>query len=304
MSSQSTPAARIAARASIRHGIVDAHDLSDLGIASSTVRAWVASGRVHRLHRNVYSVVPPSLISHEGRWLAAVLACGPGAALSYQAAAEHVGLIERWRRRVPLHVSLIDRRKVRLEGIIVHRPRHLEERDIKEHNGIRTTSATRTLFDLTSVVTPTVLRELFERAEYLEELDRARLRTLLIGATGRRGLRALRDLAGFEPIPLSRIRSKLEGIILKLCRTHSLPVPGVNVPFGDYELDFFWPAARLVVEADGGRHVRERRATDNERDLRLQLAGHLVRRYSEEALEEEPAVSRELLHLLMNRLPA
>jgi len=78
----------------------------------------------------------------------------------------------------------------------------------------------------------------------------------------------------------------------------------VNVPFGGYELDFFWPDACLVVEADGGRHARERRASDNERDLHLQLAGHLVRRYSEEALVDEPAVAEELLAILEKRLPA
>ena len=304
MPSQYAPAERVAVHASRRHGVVSLDELRGLGIAPTTVREWVNRGHLHRLHRGVFSVVPPSLLNAEGRWLAAVVACGAGAALSHQAAAEHLTLIERWRRHVPLHVSVTDRSHLRIPGIAVHRPRHLEERDIKTHRGIRVTTETRTLVDLASVVSPRNLRELFERAEYLEELDRGRLHSLLNGATGRRGLGALRELAGYEPIPLSRIRSKLEGIILKLCRTHSLPVPGVNVPLGSFELDFFWPSARLVVEADGGRHVRERRTSDNERDLQLQLAGHVVRRYSEEALEDEEAVARELLHLLLNRLPA
>lgn len=170
-------------------------------------------------------------------------------------------------------------------------------------DGIRTTSETRTLFDLCSHCSAGVLRELFERAEYLETLDRGRLRTLLIGATGRRGLDALRTLSGYEPLPLSRTRSRLERIVLSLCRTHSLPLPAVNVPLLDYEADFFWPEARFVVEADGGRHTRGQRAADNERDLRLQLAGHLVRRYTEEELADEEAVAREILEILVARLP-
>ena len=238
------------------------------------------------------------MLTAEGCWHAAVLACGPGAALSHWAAAEHLLLIERWRRRVPLHVSMVDRRRIRPPGVIVHRPRALEECDIVVRAGVRTTSETRTLFDLCSHTSARVLRELFERAEYLEELDRRRLHTLLIGATGRRGLDALRELSGYEPLPLSRIRSKLERIVLSLCRTYSVPLPGVNVPVLDYEVDFLWPEARLVVEADGGRHTREQRAKDNERDLRLQLAGYVVLRFTEEQLADEAAVAVRILSTL------
>lgn len=238
------------------------------------------------------------MLTAEGRWYASVLACGPGAALSHWAAAEHQLLIERWRRRVPLHVSLTDRRRIGPPGIVVHRPRGLEQRDIVVRGGIRVTTETRTLFDICSHTNARTLRELFERAEYLEALDHGRLRTLLIAATGRRGLDNLRELVGYEPLPLGRTRSRLERIILPLCRTHSLPLPGVNVPLLDYEVDFLWPEARLVVEADGGQHARERRAADNERDLRLQLAGYVVRRFNEEALADEDAVAAEILDVL------
>jgi very-short-patch-repair endonuclease len=75
------------------------------------------------------------------------------------------------------------------------------------------------------------------------------------------------------------------------------------VPLLDYEVDLFWPDARLVVEADGGHHKGERRDRDNERDMALQLAGYLVRRYSWEALRDERTVAEELLELLRRRLP-
>ena len=243
------------------------------------------------------------MLSDEGRWLAAVLTCGPSAVLSHSAAAELLGLVERWRRRVPLEVSVRDRRRLRPPGIVIHRPRNLEARDTTIRDGIPTTTETRTLFDQASVVSAGTLREQFERAEYLETLDRDRLRSLLIGATGRKGLRELSRLANHRPLPLSRTRSRLERIVLSICRTHSLPLPGVNVPLLDYEVDFLWPAARLVVEADGGWHAGERRARDNERDLRLQLAGYLVRRYSEDALANPRQVANEILEVLRNRLP-
>ena len=295
---------RICRSASRSHGVLDLADLTAAGLPTSTADDWVRRGHLHRLHRGVYSILPPPLLTDEGRWRAAVLACGPEAALSNWAAAEFLNLVERWKRRVPLHVSVVDRRDVRPRGIVVHRPRNLAEEDIIVELGIRTTSPTRTLFDLCSLTTATVLRELFERAEYLDVLDRGRLRSLLLAATGRRGLDQLEKLARYEPLPLSRIRSRLERIILSVCRTYALPVPAVNVPLLDYEVDFLWPDARLVVEADGGRHVGERRSRDNERDTMLQLAGYLVRRFNEEDLEDERAVAQEILRLLRARLPA
>jgi hypothetical protein len=45
-----------------------------------------ADGLLHRLHRGVYAVGHRS-VSPEGRWMAAVLACGGGAVLGHLAAA-------------------------------------------------------------------------------------------------------------------------------------------------------------------------------------------------------------------------
>ena len=38
--------------------------------------------------------------------------------------------------------------------------------------------------------------------------------------------------------------------MLALIRGAGLPAPQVNFPFGGYELDFYWPDARFVVEVD------------------------------------------------------
>ena len=302
MAAPLTPAARANAIASRRHGVITLKELLATGVPASTVRDWVAASRLHRVHRGVFAVVPPVLLSQEGRWLAAVLACGHGAALSHGAAAQLIGIISR-RARPGLHVSVVDRRRIRPPGIVVHRPRHLEQRDLIVRRRIPVTSATRTIFDLASRASPAELRAQFEQAEYLELLDRPRLDELLAEATGRRGLGTLRALTGFTPMPLSRVRSKLERIVLSLCRSHSLPLPGVNVPLLDYEIDFLWDAARLVVEADGGHHVGTRRDHDNERDVVLQRAGYLIRGYSETALSDPGGIARELLGLLRERLP-
>jgi hypothetical protein len=56
-------------------------------------------GHLHRIHRGVYAVGHAGL-SPEGRWAAAVKACGPEAVLSHQSAAMLLGL-RRVRRMRP-----------------------------------------------------------------------------------------------------------------------------------------------------------------------------------------------------------
>lgn len=292
--------ARVAAIAARQHGVVSHAHLIAAGLHRSAIPRWVRAGYLHRIHRGVYAVGHPN-IPREGRYLAAVLAGGRGAALSHTPAARHLGL-DRTRSAGTIHLTLPRNNKRAPRGILVHRPLHLASIDVARPAGVPTTTATRTLFDLASNLSAGSLRAHFERAEYLDVIDSARLHALLDGATGRKGLGELSGLAGHVPLPLSRIRSRLEGILLSVCRTYSLPLPAVNVPLLDYEGDFYWPEARLVVEADGGQHRGPQRDKDNERDVTLARAGILIRRYSEEALADERAVASEILEMIRERL--
>jgi very-short-patch-repair endonuclease len=80
-------------------------------------------------------------------------------------------------------------------------------------------------------------------------------------------------------------------------------VPAVDVPLLGYEVDFLWPEARFVVEADGGDHLDpEQRDKDNARDIALGRAGYLVRRYSSGAMGSGEAVARDVLAILAEPL--
>jgi hypothetical protein len=76
----------IAALARVQHGVVATRQLACLGLSRRAVSHRAAAGRLHRVHGGVYAVGHP-LLGREGRWTAAVLAAGPGAALSHAAAA-------------------------------------------------------------------------------------------------------------------------------------------------------------------------------------------------------------------------
>jgi hypothetical protein len=290
--------AQLAAR---QHGIVDFPDLRSLGMAKSTIADWVQTGRLHRLHRGVYSVVPPSLLKIEGRWLAAVRACGPGAVLSHGTAAQLHWLIDR-ELRVGIHVSVPGRRAHRVRGVIVHRPTNLSEGDIDCRYGIPVTSQTRTVWDVASTLSPKLAKRAFERARSRDRLDERRLRSLLESDPRHKGARRLRELLGSAFVPLSEVRSWLEDLLANVCSEHGLPMPLVNCPFGDYEIDFYWPAARFAVEADGGDHVGEQRDKDNARDLATGRAGVLTRRYSSRDMTREDEVAAEVAEVLGERL--
>ena len=77
---------RLSRRAARQHGVVSTQHLYALGLSRRQVQERVRAARLHRIHRGVYAVATPNL-TREGRFMAAVLAAGDGAALSHGSAA-------------------------------------------------------------------------------------------------------------------------------------------------------------------------------------------------------------------------
>lgn len=123
---------------------------TDLGLTTSAVRKRASAGRLHRVHRCVYSIVPPALLSRNGRFRAAVLACGPGAVLSHRSAAALHELRKTERARVD--VTVPGRAGHAHAGIEVHRSRTLTAADVTIVDGIPCTTIARALLDLAAVL--------------------------------------------------------------------------------------------------------------------------------------------------------
>ncbi len=165
------------------------------------------------------------------------------------------------------------------------------------------TSPTRTVWDLASVWSEKRVRRVFERVDGRENLDRERMRELVAASPTRRGAPLIRDLLGNRPLPLHVVRGWLEELLFHVCSENRLPLPENNADLLGYEVDFLWWDAKFVVEADGGDHWDpEQRDRDNERDILLQRAGFLVRRYSYRAMNREREVAQEVLEILRERL--
>ena len=300
MDAQSGPVALLAAR---QHGVVAGFQLAAAGLSPTQIARLVRKGHLHRIHRGVFAVGHPR-IPREGRWLAAVLACGPGSFLSYGPGGQLHGIVDR-RERLALHVSIANHANRSPAGIVTHRPRNLEPRDTTVRLGIPVTTPTRTVWDLATTLSPAPLRRAFEQAEKFRLLDRERLATLLDATPNHRGAGGLRRLLAERSLPLNETRSWLEDLMLRACREHGLPPPAVNVPLLGHEVDLLWEAARFVVEADGDDHLSPaQRDRDNERDTDLGRAGYLVRRYSSRAMDDGDAVAGEIQSILAERLRA
>ena len=294
-------AARAASIACRQHGVLARGQLLELGMSSATIARWTHAGHLHPIHRGVYAL-GHRRITQEGRWMAAVLACGEKAALSHGPAGQLGGFIDR-RQRFALHVSVPAGSSPDPRGIVVHRPRSLERVDLTTRIGIPTTTPTRTIWDLATTSAPQPLRRAFERAEGTGRLDRARLAALLSASPSRKGAALIRQLLAERPLPLAEVRSWLEELLVLVCSEHRLPLPAIDVPLFGYTVDFLWPAARFVVEADGSDHLDPtQRDKDNERDFVLGKAGYLVRRYSYRAMGRERQVAGEVRGILAERL--
>src|SRR5690349_944020 len=178
--------------------------------------------------------------------MAAVLACGEGAALAHLSLA---GLlrVSRWKTEDP-HV-IVPRRHRRIEGITIHECVGLDPADLSEYRGIPITTIPRMLVDLSATHTPHqvayVVHQLaFRRLFDLEATLRARAR-----ANGHPGTGVLARALELYAAGSAGTRSDLEDRFLELMAAH--PEPLVNIEHLGYEIDFRWPDRMLVVEVDG-----------------------------------------------------
>jgi very-short-patch-repair endonuclease len=150
------------------------------------------------------------------------------------------------------------------------------------------------------------LRRAFDQADRLYLLNLPALQRACERARGRRGIGVLRALVA-DYRPAARTRSELEDLFLDLCREYRLPHPAVNIRVTGYEVDAYWPDAKLVVELDGFEFHRTRAAFEQDRlrDAELKLAGIEVIRVTAAWIRRDPrSVAETVRRMLALRAPA
>jgi hypothetical protein len=230
----------------------------------------VEAGRLHRLYRGVYAV-GHTVLRREARWLAAVLACGAGAVLSYRSAAELWGL--RPSAAAKIDVTVAHTSGVRSTArIAVHRSRRGVTNT--RWQSIPVTTPMQTLADLAIALPQRQVEKAAENAEAAGLLDLNKLDAAHPGAKRLLEVIETHDLGSYT-------RSETEDAFLELCDEHGIPRPLVNSRVEGFEVDFCWPGERLIVETDGRRHLtRTRFESDRARDALLTSIGWRVMRFT------------------------
>jgi hypothetical protein len=297
--------AAVAALAAAQQGVLELGQLVDLGITVSGIRKRAAACRLHRVHDGVCSLVPPALLTREGRYMAAVLACGPGAVLSHRSAAALHEL--RATDRTRIEVTVPGRSGRQRQGIQIHRSTTLTPGDTTKVQNIPCTSVARTQLDIADVLSRREVERAFDQAEVSGVFDLNRLHDQLARNPTRPGVAVIKAILAEHRAGQTATWSWLEEAMLSLTREAGIPDPEVNhfIVLDDGEpairADFYWRAQGVAVETDGHKSHRTRWAFENDRrrDQRLVAAGiRLIRTTSLQLQRERPRLQKVLRELL------
>jgi very-short-patch-repair endonuclease len=276
-------AAAVARLAGRQHGTVARWQLIALGMTDSDIARWVKQGRLHRLLWGVYLVghsVPPPLAMEQ----AALLACHNEAILTHRTGCVLWGFLAA--DDGPVHVTT-RRHRGRPKGVVVHTTTRLERRDTTRRFDLPITTPARTLLDLAE--TAAELERAVEQAFALKRVTERQLRDVIRRYPGRRGAKVLAALLDYRG-DTGFTRSAAEDILRRLLKAAHLPQPAVNARLHGYEVDFYWPEHKLIVEVDSWQHHADRRSFEHDRAKRadLQARGYTVLPITARQLTHEP----------------
>jgi len=253
-------------------GVLDHTDLVAEGLTRNEIAGRLRMSSLTRVHHRVYAFGHTALRA-EGRWLAALWACGPESVLSHTTASAY----HRWtfeEEGAPVHVSTTGTIRSR-PGIVVHRVRRMDDVDVFRLRPFAVTTIPRTLVDLADVLPWGRYRALADR---LPSLHVDKIREAQRRAPKRRGAPLVTRLVDADD---AHTKSEFERRFLRFLKTYDLPCPdGLNVRVAGHKADCHYVPQRLVVELDGRAH-HQRRAqmrADRLRDTDYQLAGHRILR--------------------------
>lgn len=283
--------AALLALAAAQHGLVTTAQMSYLGLSRDATFHRVRRGRLHPVHRGVFAVEgPPWRLP--APFAAAILACGPGSAISHVSAAFLWELLRF--EGGPIHVVSRIRRRSR-RGIEVHRTRSLARREVRLIDGIPVTSPVRTLIDIAGVCSAREVERAVNEGRLRRLVTEHELDRTVAEARGRSGAAALAVLLARET-GSDFSRSEAEDLLLRIIRDAGLPLPRRNVFIHGFELDFFWPALSLNIEVDGVRwHATgDRLVRDRARDASLAAHGIQVIRVTWRQLQDEARLIAQL----------
>ncbi|MCA0438265.1 MAG: type IV toxin-antitoxin system AbiEi family antitoxin domain-containing protein [Austwickia sp.] len=260
---------RLAALARAQNGLLTIAQCRDAGISPRRVATAYRTGRWTRPQRGVYQTLP-GRDDWQTRAVAALLSCGPDAALSHASAARAWGIMGPWSGRGPEQFDILvpwERRVATPNGVRLHRCRAWRLR-VAARAWPRRTTAADTVLDLAATAdldaTISWVGRALQRETTTEEL--------LLEALDRRGrqrhaaeLREILDIGGIESAAELRYHRDV-------AQRHGLPPARrqvVDARAGSRRVDVEYEEYRLRVEIDGrvGHQGWDERRGDARKDI-------------------------------------
>lgn len=281
-----------------QHGVVSRAQLLALGFSGEAISHRIAVGRLHRVQRGIYAVGRPELSRH-GKWMAAVISCGPEAVLSHSSAARLWGIRTRQGSTIEVSVPLHVRRE--RPGLRVYR-RTLVAAERTDSEGVPVTTVHRTLLDLAQTLERDQLEAAINTADKYDLTDPESLRVAIQGYSAYPGVKALRAVLDRRTFTLTD--SQLERRFLPIARGAGLPKPLTGQQLNGFKVDFYWPNLGLVVETDGLRYHRTpaQQARDRRRDQAHTKAGLTPLRFTHAQVRYESRYVQSTLAAVARRL--
>lgn len=268
-----------------QRGRVSCAQLLALGFSRGAIDRLVARCFLHRVLHGVYAVGHPGLAPLAAE-AAALLYAGDDTVISHASAAAIWGLCPS-----PAQVSaIVIGRHVRPQpGVVVHRARTFDVRDVSLHCGLPVTAPARTLLDLAADAAREDLERALNEARVLRLVDDRKLTAALQRAGRRPGTGRLRALLRSGDLP-GFTRSESERRLAQVLRGAQLRPTCLNTIVEGCEVDALFAPERVVVEVDGFATHGTRAAfeRDRRRDQILVAAGYTVIRVTWRQLMEEP----------------
>ena len=225
-------------------------------MSRSGIQRKITAGLWARIHLGVFLILGSPRTWRQSL-LAACLVAGPDAFASHSAAAELLGLSGVPKR---LEITVAHQRRLVVDGVVVHRTRHLDRADRCRVEGIPCTSVARTLIDLAECLQLRQLEQVLDDAlaRRLVPLAYLRNRVHALGISGMPGRRQLAEVIDARLkgpyIPPSRFERKLQEVLaeygLPAVREHWVRLDNGTLR----RIDFAFPEVMLAVEADSYRH--------------------------------------------------
>ena len=300
---------RIAATAAAQHGVVHRRQIYEAGADRALLARRVHTGRLIHLGCEVYGLAGATPTLDRRRWIA-LLAAGPGAHLSHEAAAE-LHRINGVKRGLVV-VTAAHPHHVDLPGATLHQLDDVAAEHLVRMGQFPVTTAARTIIDLAAVVSWIRLATALEDVVVQRRCTLGQVADVLRGVR-RRGKPGVAKLASVlaaregEPPPASVLERKLlhAAAAARVSVIRQFPLPWAREPVKGV-VDAAVVDSRVILEADGRRwHARlQQMGTDRQRDVTAARAGWLTLRFVHEDFAYVPAVAAAIRDVHRSRVPA